>query len=87
MTGSKSLKELLQGFITNLQLVEIGLDLSSTGSIVVSNFLVMVKLGKVNLQIHIKGVEGESLRGFFEGEFIGFIRAFPKNCQLAPIDA
>ena len=50
-----------------------GLEFSSLGNIVVSNLLVMVKLGKLNLQICIKGVEGESLRSFFEGKGVSFI--------------
>lgn len=76
MTGSESLKELLQHLIANLQLVDTGIDLGSSDSIVVNNLLVMVKLGKLNLLIHMKGVEGESLRGFFEGKGVGLIKTF-----------
>ena len=40
--------------------MEVGLELSSLGNIVVSNLLVMEKIGKMDLQIHIKGIEGAS---------------------------
>ena len=67
--------------------METGFELSSTGSIVVSNFFVMAKLGKLNLQIHIKGIEGESLRSFSEGQSVSLIRPFSENGNLTPIDA
>ena len=87
MMGSKRLKDLLQGFITNLQPVEMGFDLGSLGSIVVSNLLVMAMLGKLNLQIHIKEIKGESLKSFSEVKGVSFIWPFSKYGQLTPIDA
>ena len=87
MTGSESMIFFFGGFVANLQPVETGLELSSTGSIVVSNLFVMAKLGKLDLQIHIKGIEGESLRSFSEGQSISLIRLFSENGNLTPIDA
>ena len=87
MTGSESMKKLFGGFVANLQPVETGLELSSTGSIVVSNLFVMAKLGQLDLQIRIKGIEGESLRSFSEGQSVSLICSFSENGNLMPIDA
>ena len=87
MTGSESMKKILWGFVANLQPVETGFELSSLGSIVVSNLLVMAKLGKLDLQICIKGIKGESLRSFSEGKDVSFICLFSENGYFMPIDA
>ena len=87
MTGSESMEKLFGGFVANLQPVETGFELSSTGSIVVSNLFVMAKPGKLNLQICIKGIEGESLRSFSEGQSVSLIHPFLENGNLTPIDA
>ena len=64
-----------------------GLELSSSGSIVVCNLLVMAKLGKLDLQIRIKGIEGESLRSFSEGKSVSLISPFSEYGNMTPIDA
>ena len=87
MMSSESMKKLFGGFVANLQPVETGLELSSTGSIVVNNLFVMAKLGKLDLQIRIKGIEGESLRSFSEGQSVSLIRPFFEDGNLTPIDA
>ena len=64
-----------------------GLELSSSGNIVVCNLLIMAKLSKLDLQIRIKGIEGESLRSFSESKGVSLISPFSKNGNLTPIDA
>ena len=65
MTGSKSLEELLRSLIANLQLVETSFDLGSSSDIVINNLFIMENFGQLDLQIHIKGIKGERLRGFW----------------------
>ena len=66
MMGLKSLKELFWSFIANLQTMKLSFDLGSSRNIIIHNLLVMENFGKLNLQINIKRVKGESLRSFFE---------------------
>ena len=63
------------------------LDLGSVSCIIINNLFVMVNFGKLDLQIHIKGIEGKSFRGFLESQSSDLIRVFPKNYQLLAIDA
>ena len=86
MMGSKSMKKLLWGFVANIQPVKADLELSSLGSIVVYNLLIMEKLGKLDLHIRIKGIEGESLISFFEGKSVSLISPFSEYGYLTPID-
>ena len=87
MTGPKSLEEFLWGPVSHLKQVKASLDLGFASNIVISNLFVMANFSKLDLQIHIKGIEGKSFRGFFENQSSGLIRAFPENCQLFAKDA
>ena len=81
MTGLKSLEEFLWGPVSHLKPVKVSLDLG------IDNLFVMENFGKLDLQIHIKGIEGKSFKGFSESQSSGLVRAFPENCQLSTIDA
>ena len=64
MTGWKSQEELLRSLIANLQPIKMSFDLGSLSGIVIINFFSMVNFGKLNFQIHIKWIKGDSLKGF-----------------------
>ena len=66
MIGSKSLEEFFRRLIAKLQPIEASFELDPSSSIIIYNLFLMTKLGKLNLQINIKRVKGESFRSFFE---------------------
>ena len=84
MTSSKSLEELLWNFIANLQPMEVSFDLGPLSSIIIRNLFVMAQFSKLNLQINIKRVKGESFRIFLESYGSGFIRLSSKNSDYHP---
>ena len=48
------IKKFLGSLITNLHPVKVGFELSSSSNIIVYNILLVVKVGKSNLEIYIK---------------------------------
>ena len=81
------IEEFLGSLVTNRKPMKAGFELSSPGSIILYNLLLVTKVGKLNLEIHIKWVHGKSFSGRTKIFGNGLIRSLAIRGQLPPINA
>lgn len=67
--------------------MKVGFELSSQGSVIVYNLLLVMKVGKLNLEICIKLVHGKSFHGCTKIFGNSLLRSLTVRSKLSPINA